>query len=616
MVSTTTANVMLCQVCSADNRDDREYCRRCHNRLLVISGGIAADELESFDAAPEEQFSLDEHLLERISILEEVVRRTTASLRQTVASLYKLEQKILVNQTGVTTLRDLLEGKGLVAREEWSELWENRMDYQLLALEKRERFAAVKGQIAALYRGDSHQEFTKFLGDAESALLSFDIAACVEALEKAHGLDPSNHELSFFLAETFFNDGQIEPALGYFERVLMTKASHFESLVYCGVLHHERGNAGRAEELLHRAVSLFPEAFLPSFSLGAVYASQGRLQQAVAFLEKAVALDPIPQAYFLLGSCCYEMGKTSAAIGRLEETLRLDPTFAGAHHLLGLAYLDRRWHRKAQTVLREGHRLTPNRLHYQELARLLNVDLGTTATAGEEVSEQLKLADELLQRGHRRDALSAYRRALSEEPENPTLLVTYAMACLELGRSQEIEGVIQKVVSLEPEEPLRIAAYATLIEALRSQGKYREGNRVGRLLLTEGTSDTSKSVAYYEMAWNLAEMEDADLEDALSCARQAVELAPPELRYLSLAALGWVHFKRQEFDQSVEFLSRSNDLDRTARTLMQLGMALLAQGDREQARIALAAARELTPEGTLVEEKVFEVLKGHTWTAL
>lgn len=604
---------MLCQVCSADNPDEREYCRRCHNRLLVISGGFSAEELESFEAAPEEQFSLDEHLLERISILEEVVRRTTSSLRKTVGSLYKLEQKILVNQTGVTTLRDLLENKGIVGREEWSEIWESRMDYQLLALEKRERFAAVKGQIAALYGGDRRQDFGEFLEQAERALLAFDIAAGVEALEKAHGLDPSNHELSFFLAETFFNDGQVEPALGYFERVLLTKASHFESLVYCGVLHHERGNAERAEELLHRAVSLFPEAFLPSFSLGAVYASQGRLQQAVTFLERAVALDPIPQAYFLLGSCCYEMGKTSAAIRRLEETLRLDPTFGGVHHLLGLAYLDRRWHRKAQTILREGHRLTPNRLYYQELVQLL--DDGSVVLE-EATGERLKQADELLEKRQRRDALSAFRQVVAAEPENPTLLVTYAMACLELGRSQEIEGVIQKALGLHTEEPLRIAAYTTLIEALRSQGQYREGNRISRLLLAEGASDTSKSVAYYEMAWNHAEMEDADLEDALDCARKAVALAPEKLRYLSLAALGWVHFRRREFDESVDCLSQSNALDSSPRTLMQLGMALLAQGSREQARTVLAAARELGPDRTVVEEKVFEVLKGHTWMAL
>ena len=443
---------MLCQVCGAQNSNDREFCRRCHNKLLVISGPFTAEDIESFESAPEEQFSLDEHLLERISILEEVVRRTTDSLRQTLGTLYKLEQKILVNQTGITTLRDLLEGKGFLGHEEWSELWENRMDYQLLALEKRERFAAVKEQIAALYQGDRAEDFGHLLQQAEMALFALDISTGVEVLEQAHELDPANYELSFFLAEIFFNDGQIEPALVYFERVLATKPQHFESLVYCGVLHHERGHDARAEELLRRAVQLFPDSFLPSFSLGAVYASRGRLQQAVAFLEKAVAMDPIPQAYFLLGSCCYEMGKTSAAIRRLEETLRLDPTFAGAHHLLGLAYLDRRWHRKAQTVLGEGHRLTPNRLRYRELVRLLESPI--EAEGGEHSAhERLAQAEDYLYRGQRRDALSAYRRVVAEEPDNPTLLVAYAWLAWNWDARRRLKGWCRRWWGSNPRSP-------------------------------------------------------------------------------------------------------------------------------------------------------------------
>jgi hypothetical protein len=40
----------------------------------------------------------------------------------------------------------------------------------------------------------------------------------------------------------------------------------------------------------------------------------------------------------------------------------------------------------------------------------------------------------------RRGALRLYRRALELEPENPTLLMSYALLCLELDRTQEIEA--------------------------------------------------------------------------------------------------------------------------------------------------------------------------------
>ncbi len=595
---------MYCQVCSAHNDDAREYCRRCHHKLLVISGPYTLEDQEAFEDHPEEQYSLDEHLLERVSILEEAVRRTASSVRQALSALYKLEQKILVNQTGVTTLRDLLEAKQVFGRGEWSELWESRMESQLLALEKRERFAAVKERIAALYRGTEREDFERCLDEAEYALLAFDVQRAVAALEQAHQLDPVNHELAFFLAETFFNDGGNEVALAYFQRVLAVKPDHFESLVYSGVLCHQRGDGERAEDLLKRAVALYPDAFLPAFSLGAVYAARGRLPQAAALLERALAIDAIPQACYLLGGCRYEMGQVTAAIRHLREAVRLDPAFEDAYQLLGLACLDRRWYRKALEAFREGQRLRPNKLDVGELAELMSARPAETAA---DAAPHLRQAEDALRRGQPREALSAYRQALVHDAENPTLLVGYAIACLQVGREQEIEPLVEKVLALEPVERLKVGAYATLIEALRLEGRYREGNRVGRLMLADGPTDFAKTVAYFEMAFNLADMEE-DLDDALSFARRSVEHSPEELRSFSLAALGWVHYQRREFDESVDCLSRSADLADSRRTLTHLGMALLASGERDEARRILARARRTGREQPLGAD-VLETLR-------
>ncbi len=600
---------MFCQICDAWNIDDGEYCTRCHQKLLVISGTeYTLEDEQAFDSHPEEQFSFDEHLLERISVLEEVVRRLTGTVRQALGTLYKLEQKTLLNQTGLTTLRDLLEGKEVLGREEWGELWETRMEYQLLALEKRERFAAIKEQIASLFRGAARDDFLDRLEEAENALLAFDIGAAVRQLEAAHELDPRNHELSFFLGETLFNEGDKEAALRYFSRALTAKPDHFESLVYGGVLCHEQGQEERSEELLKRAVAVSPESFLPAFSLGAVYASRGHLAPAALYLERAVAMEPVPQAVYLLGSCYFEMGKVSAAIRHLEQAVDLDPSYQEARHLLGLAYLDRRWYKKARRAFRAAQRLRPAKLDHHELVRFVAGIAATPAEMTAKACEWLRRGEQAFEEGEVREALACYRRAVTHDPENPALLVAYAMACLELGRTREIEAVVDKALGLEPGERLRAGAYATLIEALRLEGKYSESNRVGHLLLAEGSSDFSKTVAYFEMAFNLAELEE-DLDQALSFARRSVELAPEELKHLPLAALGWVHYKRREFSESVDVLSRSSALASSPRTLTHLGMALLASGERERARHILDEARSAEGSRGAVAGSLLEVLQ-------
>jgi tetratricopeptide (TPR) repeat protein len=600
---------MYCQTCGAPNPDDREYCARCHQKLLVVSGAFTEDDEEELDEESEGNFSFDEHLLERISILEEAVKRTAASLRQLHGVFHKQEQSMLVNQTGLAALRELLEQKGAIARDEWSELWEAKMDYQLLALEKRERFLAVRERIAALHRGERRDAFLAHLDDAEYALAAFDVERAVGALEEAFKLDRDNYELAYFLGETHFNEGDGDAALEFFTRVLAAKPDHYEGLVYGGVLHHERGDPSRAEELLKRAVAHYPESFLPNFSLGAVYASQGNLARAAVFLERAAAVEPVPQALYLLGNALYEMGKLAPAIRRLREAVRQDPTFEEAYHLLGLAYLDRRWHKKALDAFRAAQRLNPKRLRYQDLVGYLSGAAGAPLPRVEgEAADWLARAEEQLARDRPRQALASYRRALAVDPDNPTLLLSYALLGLHLDRGPEIEAVTRRLLDLEPEEMLKATACAALIEALRGQGKLREGNRVGRRLLAEGASPFSQTIAYYEMAYNLAEMEE-DLDQALDYARRSLDLAPDELKQFPLAALGWVHYKRREYDKAVDFLARSSEVRPSATTLTHLGMALLASGHEERARTVLARARGLDRRGDGVEQRMMECMK-------
>ncbi len=602
---------MFCQVCQTYNSDDEEYCAKCNQKLLVVSGGISLEEGEPTleDESTGEDFSLDEHLLERISVLEEAVKRTAETVRHLFAALSKQERNILINQTGLASLREVLEGQELIAPGEWSDLWEGKMSYQLLALEKRERFLDLKERMTALFRGEKRQVFEGYLEEAEYALLASDIDRARRALEAAYKLDDRNYELAYFIGETHFNEGETELALSYFDRVLAETPDHYEGLVYSGVIHHEQGQTELAKDLLERAVALYPDSFLPHFSLGAVYASEEDSARAEKLLEKAVEIDSVPQALFLLASCLYEQGKLAAAIRRLQQVIRQDPAHEEAYHLLGLAYLDRHWNRKALDAFRQAQQLNPKRLHYRDLVGYLSGQADSPLPrVSSAAAEWLEQAEGLLRGDKTERALGLYRRAVEAEPENPMLLMSYALVCLQLNRSQETEAVARKVLTLEPSEMLKATAYATLIESLRSEGRYTEGNTVGLRLLDEGTSDFAKTIGYYEMAYNMAEMEQ-QLDQALVYAKRSLDLAPEELRQFPLAALGWVYYKRKEFDQAVAFLARSSELGPSATTLTHLGMALLASGSEQRARTVLAQARAMKDRGASVEQKMMECLK-------
>ena len=598
---------MYCQVCGARNEDDAEYCQRCRQKLMVLSGSAVSGE-ETLDAGDEE-FSLDEHLLERISILEEVLKRTGETVQKVLSAMERQEESILVHHAGMLALRDILERQDVINAAEWSDLWESKMDYQFLVLEKRERFAAVKDSVLGLYEGGRRPAFTQLLEEAEHALNGLDLARAMKALEAAAGLDRRNHELARFLGESHFQEGQLERALEHFDRLLETKPDHVQGLVYTGVIQLQQGDGHRGQELLERAVIQHPDAFLPHFCLGASLAGRGQLKSAAAFLERAVEIDVVPQALYLLGRCHYEMGRLKGAIESLSRAVQADPAFEECHHLLGLCYLDRGWNRKALAAFRTAQQLNPRRMRYRDMVAYLSgrsgADLPRTSPAA---ADWVSRGEQAIRSGEAPEALRCYREALALDPENPALLMSYALACLRLDRIQEIRPLTERVLASNPGEMLRATAYATLIEALRSEGKYRDANDAGRRLLDEAGSNFSKSIAYYEMAYNLAEM-DEDLDQALDFARRSLEHAPEELRQFPLAALGWVHYKRRELDEAIDFLSQSTELGPSTAALTRLGMALLASGDEDGARGALAQARRLDERGGAIEEKMMEFMK-------
>src|SRR5438132_3911594 len=602
---------MLCQACSAHNDDDREFCFRCQNKLLVLSGVTAFEEAEIEDYEEQEDLSLDEHLLERVSGLEEIVKRPTDTLGSAVEAVQKHERAIFVNQTGLLSTKELLEKKNVISSDELVELWESKMGEQMLALEKKQRFTERKDRILSLFHGDKRDRFRQFLAEAESAIDAFDPDRGIKALEEAFKLDRDNYELSFFLGEMFFNDGNLDRAKHYLERTLEVQPDHFDAAVFYGVLLHERQDLKGAERWLRRAIQISQDSFLPYFSLGAIYARKGKLLRAQKFLEKAVQIEAIPQAYFLLGTIFYDKGQLERAIKNFQSAIKLDPEYEEAIYHLGLCYLDRNWNRKAIDCFQEALELNPNKIEYQQALKIYDGISAHAPLDRSPAADEFKQAEAFATQGNYIEALDHYRRASVVDPDNVSILMPYALLCSHLDMNSEAINVARRVLKDRPSEVVAAAAYTTLVEALRAEGNFKEANRALEDMLRDYSSNYAKSIDYYEKAYNLAEMEES-LDEALESAQLALRFSPKELKQFPLAALGWVYFKRRDFGNAVDFLSKSADLGPTATNLMHLGMALLESGQKDRARQVFRRAKSFKTKGAGLEEKILEHVRSTT----
>ncbi|HVZ62998.1 MAG TPA: tetratricopeptide repeat protein [Lacunisphaera sp.] len=97
-------------------------------------------------------------------------------------------------------------------------------------------------------------------------------------------------------------------------------------------------NQNRIDEALTQfetAARLQPDAADLDFKWGLVLAQAGRLADAVAHLQRAVTQQPDdPARHFLLGRALWSAGRRPEAVAQFEETLRLDPSHAGAREVL------------------------------------------------------------------------------------------------------------------------------------------------------------------------------------------------------------------------------------------------------------------------------------------
>ncbi|HEV8611295.1 MAG TPA: tetratricopeptide repeat protein [Thermoanaerobaculia bacterium] len=597
---------MFCQVCGSRNPDDEEFCVRCQSKLLVLSGvGVVEAGRDAHEEIP-----FDEHLLERISTLEEVVKRTGDALKSLFESLGNLEKNLFVAHTGVLALQEMLERNGVIRAEEVRGLWETKLDERMQAVEKKDRFLERRDRIFGRFSGGNREQFTKRLREAEFALLALDADRGIRGLEELYKVDRSNTELGFYLAETFFSAGDMERASGYLKKVLAVQPNHFESLVYSGIVASEAGDTDAAETFHRRAIERRSDAFLPHFALGTLYAHASRWADAEKELLQAVEIAPQPSAHVLLGNVLREKGDVSRAILHFEEALKLQPDSEEAVFQLGLCHLEKNRLKRALECFHDALEKNPRKLEYQEAVRILErrklYPLPNVEGPG---ADTYRRAEEAVSRGTLRRAHELYRQALTAEPENSTIRISYALLSASLGLWKEAIASCREVLSREPEEVVAAAACSILSESLRAEGRPSEAAHVVREFLDRHQSSTARAVGYYELATNLAESGE-DLDSALDYAGRALAAAPEELKPYPLAALGWVHYKREEFDRAIECLRRSSERAAAPTTFHHLGLAYLAAGRPDEAKAAFHKAKT-TARGGKLEDRVMQQVRSN-----
>lgn len=574
-----------CQNCLSWNPGDRETCLKCGTRLLILAGDQTwEDEPEDTDGGED----LEEHMLERITGLEETLRRVETYLETVSDQLGKLERSEVMLRNGLMALVQEMEHNRQLDAHAFSERWEHLVEENLHLISARVLFTRYRARILPIARPKSMAQLKRALLETTALLEAADLPGAAQRLGQALPLDTKNYELIFTAASLHEAAQNFEEAESLARKAVGLSPRHFEAWMLLGKLLQELPErADQAIEALHQASDLRPEDAEPRMMLAELLLDQEDLQGALEAAQEAVVRRKDGETLLLLGQVHLARGESAMAVPALKEASAYLPGDLHVREALAEAYLLQDERPKAFAILQELLMQNPGDPHLLLMLDAENHPQLREARDGKTGTQiLLDEAEALLDENQTEGAGVLLRRARRK------------------GRSQRSEWLDLRLAFLkEPEKQMKAAldfarsdrhprlcflALRLVLEHLMEQKREPEITRALDAFLTRHPKSTGAwEAALMRLAYRLmnGDITDQDLVEVRRLHAHPLPGMEPRARTL----LGQYLLALKHHQDVLDLLDPLLEKEPTLINHFQLGAALAGLGAREEARTLLKA---------------------------
>ncbi len=285
-------------------------------------------------------------------------------------------------------------------------------------------------------------------------------------------------------------------AARHYTAALVSRPESAAVYLNLGVALQDAGAIDEALAALERATALEP-TFAPAYNnLGNVLARKGRREEAEAAFREALRLRPdLHEAHYNLGSTLWDLGRQDEALRAFQAALAVKPDFAPAY--AALAYRYRRLGRPDEAIAayRDFLRLEPGSAAARTNLGGILLERGRLAEAADLAREALGkqhdlaeasnlLGSALRAQGLLDEAITAYQGAARSRPRYAAAHCNLGVALGEAGRRDEALRAFREALRLQPD---LAEAHCGLGLVLLDQGQFdealaslRRGHTLGR----------------------------------------------------------------------------------------------------------------------------------------
>src|SRR6476620_10243835 len=176
-----------------------------------------------------------------------------------------------------------------------------------------------------------------------------------------------------------------------YRRVLEATPDHPRALHYAGLLAHQQGRNEEALALIERSVALVPDQADWYSNLGIVFQSDQRLDSAIDSYRRAIEFDPShANAHNNLGVLLRATGQPIEAEAAYRAAIRLDPEHIDAYTNLGILLNGLKRTKEASACYCKAITLRPKHPEARKLLALAHCTLGEVDEATKVLKEWLK----------------------------------------------------------------------------------------------------------------------------------------------------------------------------------------------------------------------------------
>jgi Flp pilus assembly protein TadD len=301
----------------------------------------------------------DEHLLERISALENRVARLSEKLERGLDLLLRQAQNSHFDRSLIKSLVGLLTDDGVIQGSRLERLWIESCQKDAAHHEQTERQDELRQRILSAYRGNARQQFEQSVNHAFELIEQEDLVRGMRLLRQAAESSPDNAPLLCFIGEHFFRTCKTNRARTYLEKAYEIVPLDRRVALLLGLTCADEGDKERAKELLGRAMRLGASSFAAHYGLGRLFVAEQNWRRALHEFKLALARKASPEAHYALGCLYYQLCRDSLAARHLRKALELDHAYAEASYVLSLISQRTRAKKKEAPFVKKERRPWP-----------------------------------------------------------------------------------------------------------------------------------------------------------------------------------------------------------------------------------------------------------------